>query len=138
MKFQGDVRGARFYRNGVEIEPIRGGHGPQKMVVDNQWIELKDVADRGYNALPVMLFQPDSAGAPPIISIVVQDLKNPKTLSSVDVWGETAARVCNDFAPYFHAIHPDFPFRLANPKLSTRIPLVCDPETARCTLKARK
>jgi len=138
MKFQGDVRGARFYRNGIEIEPIRGGHGPQKMVVDNQWIELKDVADRGYYVLPVMLFQPDSAGAPPMVSIVVQDLKNPKALSSVDVWGETAARVWNDFAPYFHAVHPDFPFRLANPKLSTKIPLVCDPETARCTVKTRK
>ena len=138
MKFKGDVRGARVYRNGVEVEPIRGGHGPQKMEVDNQWIELKDVADRGYYVLPVELFQPDSVGVPPMVSIVVRDLKNPGQLSSVDIWGETSARVWNDFAPYFRAVRPDFHFRLANARLSKKVALLCDPQTARCTVKGRK
>ncbi|MGH7624093.1 MAG: hypothetical protein ACREOJ_02105, partial [Gemmatimonadaceae bacterium] len=87
---------------------------------------------------PVELFEPDSSGAPPMVSIVVQDLKNPTMLSSVDVWGETAARVWNDFAPYFKAVRPNFPYHLANPKLSTKIPLICHPATARCTVKPTK
>ena len=64
MVFKGDVRGARFYRNGVEIEPIRGGHGSQVVRVENAWVKLKDVADMGYYVLLPEAFVPDSSGAP--------------------------------------------------------------------------
>jgi S1-C subfamily serine protease len=136
MKFRGDVRGARFYRNGVEVEPIRGGHGPQAVRVDNEWVKLKDVADMGYYVLPVEAFAPDSAtGAPARVSIVVQDLKNPNSLSTTDIDNEASARVWNDFGPYFHSIPSGRAWRPADAKLkSPRIPLVCDPKTASCAL----
>lgn len=137
MKFKGDVRGVRVYRNGVEVHPIRGGHGPLKMLVNDQWIEMKDVADRGYYVFEPELFEPDSTGAPPMVSVVVQDLKNPETLSSVDVWGQTAARVWNDFEPYYSALQPDRPFLRANPELETKVPLVCDPQSGECAVKRK-
>lgn len=136
MKFRGDVRGARFYRNGVEVEPIRGGHGPQAVRIDNAWVKLKDVADMGYYVLPVEAFAPDSAtGAPARVSIVVQDLKNPNSLSTTDIDNEASARVWNDFGPYFQAIASGRYWRAADARMkSPRIPLVCDPKAASCGL----
>ena len=134
MKFKGDLRGARFYRNGEEIEPLRGGHAPQAVRIDNQWIQLKDVADMGYYVLAPEAFRPDSSGAPPVVTIVVQDLKNPKWLSRVDFNGQTSARIWNDFGPYFQ--HIGQPWIAANPKLkSPKVNLQCDPEKAVCSMK---
>lgn len=133
--FQGDVRGARFYRNGVEVEPIRGGHGPQVANVDNVWIKLKDVADMGYYVLLPEAFSPDSTGAPARITIVIHDLKNPGTLSSTEIDGESSARVWNDFRAYYSAMRPDVPWREANPGLrSPRVPLSCDSFSGTCSI----
>lgn len=134
MKFQGDVRGARFYRNGAEITPLRGGHGPQFFMIDNRWVQLKDVADMGYYVLPPEIFEPDSTGAPAVVSVVVQDLKNLGRLSKVDIYGETSARVWNDFRPYYEAVHPNRPFRVANRKVKApRVLLNCEASTGACT-----
>lgn len=136
MVFQGDVRGARFYRNGVEIEPIRGGHGSQVVRVENQWVKLKDVADMGYYVLLPEAFAPDSSGAPSRLTIVVQDLKNPGKLSLTEIDGELSARVWNDFRPYYAAITPDKPWIAADPKLrSPRISLDCHSEDASCEIR---
>lgn len=134
MKFKGDVRGARFYRNGVEVEPIRGGHGPQAVRIDNAWVRLKDVADMGYYVLPVEAFAPDTAtGAPARVTIVVQDLKNPNSLSTTDIEDAASARVWNDFGPYFQAIAPNEKWRPADSRLkSPKVPLRCDAATAAC------
>lgn len=133
MKFAGDVRGARFYRNGIEVEPIRGGHGPQAFRIDNRWVQLKDVADMGYYVLPIEAFMPDSLGRPPIVSIVISDLKNPSTLSAADILDGDAARVWNDFVPYFQSVRPSAGARFVDTRLrSERIPLICDAVAAAC------
>jgi S1-C subfamily serine protease len=133
MKFQGDVRGVRFYRNGIEVEPIRGGHGPQAVQVDNQWVNLKDVADRGYYVLSPDTFAPDSNGAPARVLIVVQDLKNPGSLSTTEIEGERSARLWNDFIPYFQATHPAATVRWADPKQrSPKMQMTCDVAKAAC------
>lgn len=136
MVFQGDVRGARFYRNGVEIEPIRGGHGSQVVRVENAWVKLKDVADMGYYVLLPEAFAPDSSGAPSRLTIVVQDLKNPGTLSATEIDGELSARVWNDFRPYYATMMPDKPWIAADPKQrSPKIPLDCKSEDASCEIR---
>ena len=135
MVFQGDVRGARFYRNGVEIEPIRGGHGSQVVRVENEWVKLKDVADWGYFVLLPEAFAPDSSGAPSRLTVLVQDLKNPGTLSVTEIDGELSARVWNDFRPYYAAIMPNKPWIAADPKRrSPKIPMNCDSTFGRCEI----
>ena len=136
LKFQGDVRGVRLYRNGEEVAPIRGGHTPQKVLLENEWVALKDVADMGYYLYPPEAFAPDSLGVPPRVTVVVQDLKNPKSLSSVDIWGGTAARVWNDFGPYFQALHPSQPWTRADRELkSPNLDLRCTPQSGECALR---
>jgi hypothetical protein len=136
MVFQGDVRGARFYRNGVEVEPIRGGHGSQVVRVENAWVKLKDVADMGYYVLLPEAFAPDSSGAPSRLTIIVQDLKNPGTLSVTEIDGELSARVWNDFQPYYAAMLPDKPWIAADPKRrSPKIPMDCNSVDASCVIR---
>jgi hypothetical protein len=138
LKFKGDVRGARFYRNGAEIEPLRGGHAPQKFLIQERWVELKDVADLGYYVLPVEAVQPDSAGVPPRVHVVVRDLKNPNMLAITDISGDVTARLWNDFVPFLETQRPgEVPIR-ANPALkSPKVQLSCDLETAACTVKEK-
>src|SRR5918999_532991 len=136
LKFKGDVRGARFYRNGVEIEPLRGGHGPQSVYINEVWVELKDVADLGYYVLPIEAVQPDSAGVPPRVHIVVRDLKNPEALQGTEISGDVTARLWNDFVPFLEANRPGQPVVRANPSLkSPKIDLTCDAESGGCKLK---
>jgi len=135
MVFKGDVRGAHFYRNGVEIEPIRGGHGSQVVRIENAWVKLKDVADMGYYVLLPEAFAPDSSGAPSRLTIIVQDLKNPGTLSFTEIDGELSARVWNDFGPYYAAVMSDKPWIAADPKRrSPKTSLNCDAVTGRCEI----
>lgn len=136
MKFTGDVRGARFYRNGVEVEPIRGGHGPQVMRVDNGWVSVKDVADMGYYVLPPEAFEPDSAtGAPAHVLIMVQDLKNPNTESSTVIEGAVSARIWNDFGPYFRATRGEAGWKPANPAVKGSSPILeCFTQDGLCRL----
>jgi hypothetical protein len=139
MKFKGDVRGARFYRNGVEIEPLRGGHAPQMVYINEAWVELKDVADLGYYVLPVEAVQPDSAGVPPRLHIVVRDLKNPNALAGTDISGDVTARLWNDFIPFLETQRPgEVPTR-ANPTLkSPKVELDCEVQTGACTVKEKR
>ena len=137
LKFTGDVRGARFYRNGVEVEPIRGGHGPQVMRVDNAWVTVKDVADMGYYVLPPTAFAPDSAtGAPARVVIIVQDLKNPETESSTVIDGAASARVWNDFGPYYRSTLNGAGWKPANPAIKDQSGVLdCDARSGTCRPK---
>ena len=117
LVFQGDVRGAHFYRNGVEVLPIFGGHGPLVQNVENFFVKLKDVADYGYYVLPPEAFMPDSSGAPARVRVAIKDLKRPAETSGTEIDGEQSARVWNDFRGYFQAIAPDKPFLIANAAL---------------------
>jgi S1-C subfamily serine protease len=139
LKFMGDVRGARFYRNGVEIEPLRGGHAPQKVYIDQSWVELKDVADLGYYVLPVEAVQPDSSGVPARLHVVVRDLKNPQALAITDISGDVTARLWNDFVPFLETQRPGEVVVRANQTLkSPKVGLDCDVQTAGCTVKEKQ
>jgi hypothetical protein len=131
MKFRGDVRGVRFYRNGVEVEPLRGGHGPQPVLLDNQWVQMKDVADYGYYLLPPEAFAPDSGGVPARLFVAIQDLKNPKIMSAIEFSGSQTARVWNDFTWYYRAAGR--PFVTADPRVKApKIQMACDPTSGNC------
>lgn len=133
LVFQGDVRGARFYRNGVEVEPIRGGHGPITVREENRWVKLKDVADYGYYVLPPEAFAPDSDGTPARLKVVIRDLKNPNDISERDIEGEASAWIWNDFHAYFTAVAPQRTWIEANPKLRSReVHMACDAQTGGC------
>jgi S1-C subfamily serine protease len=139
MKFKGDVRNVRIWRNGVEIEPIRGGHGPQAVRVSDRWVELKDVADMGYYVLSPESFAPDSAGVPPVITIVVQDLKNPKSPAYYEMNKAIVARIWNDFGPYYQQVMGTSDWRPANPKAKqASIEFVCDGKAGDCIPKLPK
>jgi S1-C subfamily serine protease len=125
--FDGDVRGAHFYRNGVEIQPIAGGHGPIVQNVENMLVKLKDVADYGYYIMPPELFKPDSTGAPARVRVAIEDLKRPTETSGTEIEGELSARVWNDFRAYYKAVDPNKPFIAADPALpSPRVNMACD------------
>ena len=125
--FDSDVRGARFYRNGVEVVPIFGGHGPMVQNYENALVKLKDVADYGYYILPPELFRPDSTGAPARVRVAIKDLKRPEETSGTEIEGELSARVWNDFRAYFESLPGATPFVAANPKLrSPKVEMECE------------
>jgi S1-C subfamily serine protease len=127
LVFDSDVRGARFYRNGVEVEPIFGGHGPLVQNIENAFVKLKDVADYGYYVLPPELFRPDSNGAPARVRLAIRDLKRPTETSGTEIEGEVSARVWNDFRAYYEALPGAIPFVAADPRMrSPRVDMECD------------
>ena len=117
-KFQGDVRGAQVFRDGVSVEPIKGGHAPIKAWVENQWVSLKDVADQGFYVFDAELLRPDSTGIAPSIVVTVQDLKNPKRPKCRELPGEVIARAWNDFEEFYREARPSVRFWRADVKAS--------------------
>jgi S1-C subfamily serine protease len=133
FKFRGDLRGARFYRNGVEVRPLRGGHYPVEMYVNERWVQLNDVADEGLYVMPPELFAPDSLGRPAMVTMVFQDIKNPQSGSVVNFYDATSAHVWNDFVPYFQAVSPERDIIRANPAVkSPPAPMTCSSQTGIC------
>lgn len=101
-RFDGDVRAARFLREGEAFDPFRGGHSPQRVNIDNEWIIMKDVADFGFYILPPESFAPLASGSPPEIVIEVDDLKTRKTYrENLDRY--VVARMWNDYAGIFRS-----------------------------------
>lgn len=115
-KFKGDVRGVWLFRNGELVEPIKGGHAPVKMYVDNQWVSLKDVADQGFYVYDIETLRPDSTGSPPQLVIAVRDLKSPNRLKCRELRREVLAQAWNDFEAFFQIKRPASGFLRADPK----------------------
>jgi len=115
-KFKGDVRGALLFRDGTLVEPIKGGHAPTKVYVDNQWVSLKDVADQGFYVYDVEVFRPDSNGVPPQLVLAIRDLKSPNKLKCREMRREVVAQAWNDFEFFFTERRPWASFRRAEPK----------------------
>jgi hypothetical protein len=114
-KFKGDVRGAQVFRNQEPVEPIKGGHAPMKVFVENQWVSLKDVADEGFYVFDVEILRPDASGAPPSIVVAIRDLKSPKDLKCREVSADVVAQAWNDFESFYQQNRPQAGFRRANP-----------------------
>lgn len=133
FKFRGDLRGARFYRNGVEVRPLRGGHRPVEAYINDRWVQLNDVADEGIYILPPDLFAPDSLGRPAMVTMVFQDIKNPQSGSLVNFYDATAAHIWNDFVPYYQALSPERePLRANASAKSPPFPMTCSSHTGMC------
>jgi S1-C subfamily serine protease len=113
-KFKGDVRGAQVFRNQEPVEPIKGGHAPVKVYVDNQWVSLKDVADQGFYIFDVEILRPDDSGAPPSIVVAIRDLKSPKNLKCIEVPTKVVAQAWNDFESFYQQNRPQARFRPAD------------------------
>jgi hypothetical protein len=115
-KFQGDVRGAQVFRNQEAVTPIRGGHTPTKVYVDNGWVSLKDVADQGFYVFDIEMLRPDSGGVPPSIVVAIRDLKSQKKLKCRELSGDVVAQAWNDFETFYHEKRPSAGFLRADPK----------------------
>jgi S1-C subfamily serine protease len=112
--FKGDLQDAQWYRNGTPVEPVVGGRTPQRVYVQDAWVEMKDVAYRGLYIFNPEVFAPDSTGAPPSIVVHIFDLKHPDDRNWVELGGDVVARVWNDFGPYYTRLRSDRPFRTAD------------------------
>jgi hypothetical protein len=118
--YTGDVRGVTVWRDSSVVVPVFGGHGPIPVFVDNQWVSMKDVADRGYYVFDPRAFRPESDGRVPRITIVIDDLKHPKSRACLTLQRKEVARIWNDFFVFFEE-HPDsIPFVTAVPE-STQV-----------------
>lgn len=114
-RFKGDVRGAQVFRNREPVEPIKGGHAPIQVYVEDRWVSLKDVADIGFYVFDLEILRPDTAGAPPNIVVAIRDLKSPKKLKCLELPLDAVARAWNDFETFYQQSRPRAGFRRANP-----------------------
>ena len=135
--FKGDLQDVRWYRNGKPIDPVIGGRTPQRVFVENAWVEMKDVAYRGLYIFAPDMFAPDSNGTPPSIVAHIYDLKHPNDsmwigLGWKEIPGEVVARVWNDFGPYYRRFFPGRTFVPADPKrFKSRLRELCRTEGCR-------
>jgi hypothetical protein len=119
-KFKGDVRAVQMFRNEEPVEPIRGGHSPVEMFIEDRWVSLKDVADHGFYVFDVEAFRPDSAGAPPSIVVAIRDLKSPDRLKCRELPRRVVAQAWNEFESFYAEKRPGEGFRRADPKLAEK------------------
>lgn len=117
-RFRGDVRGVRLFRNDEFVEPIKGGHTPVKMYVENQWVSQKDVADEGYYVYEAEVFRPDSLGRSPSIVVVVDDLKSPGKPRCKELPATVVARAWNEFELFHQELGWGGDYRRADVKAS--------------------
>jgi hypothetical protein len=117
-KFKGDVRGVRLFvgDSAKLVVPLRGGHAPQSVWEEGQWVQLKDVADLGYYVYDPEAFRPSLSGTPPVMVIAVEDLKSPGQWSCKVLPKEEVARVWNDFEDYYREYRSDRVFNVADRK----------------------
>ena len=113
-KFKGDLQNLQLYRNGVPISPVVGGRTPQRALVDNAWVTLKDFAYRGLYVYLPEAFAPSYDGTPPSIVLQIKDLKHPDDCNLFELHPALVARVWNDFGPY-HLSH-GAPHATADPR----------------------
>lgn len=121
-KFKGDVRGVQVFREREPVEPIKGGHSPVQVFVENQWVALKDVADEGFYVFDVEILRPDASGAPPSIVVAIRDLKSPKKLKCIELPTDVVAQAWNDFEPFYQQNRPQGGFRRADPQAGSDRP----------------
>ena len=76
--------------------------------VNDQWVDMRDVANTGYYLLPVAAFEPDPDGTPPVITLVIQDLKNPDDPSCGVLPAALVAAIWNQFESYTRRISASF------------------------------
>jgi hypothetical protein len=110
VRFQGDVRSVSLKRNGQVVEPLRGGHGPREVGIDNALVDFNDVADFGYYLYPPEVFRPDGPQRPPQIVLEIEDLKKPGAKREERLESSMVARVWNDFEAYFTQLPSAPPF----------------------------
>ena len=111
LKFQGDVRKVTLKRDGEIVHPLRGGHGPVRIFVENAWVRLKDVADMGYYVYPFEAFSPRSNGQPPNLTVEIEDLKAPGKVHSMSLSRFASARTWNDFEAFVRFSQPQAEFK---------------------------
>src|SRR6266496_351993 len=110
-KFKADVRGAQVFRNQQPVEPIKGGHAPMQVYVEDRWVSLKDVADAGFYVFDAEVLRPDDSGAPPSIVVAIRDLKSPKKLKCTEIPTDVVAAAWNDFKSFYEQNRPRAGFR---------------------------
>jgi hypothetical protein len=101
VRFQGDVSKVTLRRNGQVIEPLRGGHAPVAVGIENELVDFSDVADFGYYLFDPEIFKPDAPQKAPDITLEIEDLKHPQAKRTEKLEPAVVARLWNDFEPYY-------------------------------------
>jgi len=101
VRFQGDVRSVTLRRNGQAVEPLKGGHAPVPVGVENELVDFTDVADFGYYLFDPVVFMPDGPQRPPEISLEIEDLKHPGPKRVQKLSPAVVARLWNDFEAFY-------------------------------------
>lgn len=97
VRYKSDLRRAYFFRNSDTLVAYMGGTHPARQYVNDEWVDLRDVANIGYYLLPVEAFAPEEDGTVPVITIVLYDLKNPDEPSCGVLKPELVAAIWNQF-----------------------------------------
>lgn len=100
VRFKGDLRSVTILRNLDTVSTYMGGTQPMRSYVNDQWVDMRDVANTGFYLLPVTVFEPGEDGAPPVITLVIQDLKNPDDPSCGMLNPVLVAAIWNQFEGY--------------------------------------
>ena len=108
VRYKSDLRSAAIYRNMDTVEVFIGGAQPMREYVNNQWVDMRDVANTGYYLIPIETFAPDADGTVPVVTIVLQDLKNPDDPSCGSLKPELVAGIWNQFEQHLRTVGVDF------------------------------
>lgn len=103
VRYKSDLRSAVVYRNRDNVVPYVGGSQPMTAYVNDKWVDMRDVANTGYYLIPVETFAPEVDGTVPVISIVIQDLKNPDDPSCGTLKPALVAAIWNQFEGYMRS-----------------------------------
>jgi hypothetical protein len=115
-RYEGDVYDVSLYRNGESVEPLVGGTAVEIQYTRGSYLDVADVANRGFYVYSPEVFSPTVGSVPPEIVVAVDDLKRPEESSEnrFTLPPELVARVWNDFAAYYAATKPDQGFTYAS------------------------
>jgi hypothetical protein len=108
VRYKSDLRSAAIYRNLDTVEAFIGGAQPMREYVNNAWVDMRDVANTGYYLIPIATFAPGADGTVPVVTIVMQDLKNPDDPSCGSLKPELVAGIWNQFEQHLRTVGVDF------------------------------
>jgi hypothetical protein len=108
VRYKSDLRSAAIYSDRDTVGVFIGGARPMPQYVNNKWVDMRDVANVGYYLIPIETFAPDADGTVPVVTIVMQDLKNPDDPSCGSLKPDLVASIWNQFQAHLQSSGVDF------------------------------
>ena len=100
-RYKSDLASLTVYRNRDIVQPYLGGTRPLRQYLKNQWVDMRDVANTGFYLFPLETFAPEADGRPPVITLLLRDLKHPDDPGCRVLAPQLVAAIWNQFELYF-------------------------------------